>query len=106
MPLYATIEGGDDNDTISYDGGPTNFSSPTIVGGAGDDLITFGSWSGYEVRAEGGEGSDTIDASSATSGRYSGGDGNDFIVTARGGLSGEGYVNSAEGGDGDDTHPL
>ncbi len=102
-PQYATIEGGDGNDTISYDGGPSNSNSPTIVGGEGDDLITVGNSSGFEVRAEGGAGNDTIDASSAASGRYSGGDGDDFIVTAGGGLSGEGHVNSADGGDGDDT---
>ncbi len=102
-PLYATIEGGDGNDTISYNGGPTNFSSPTLVGGEGDDSIAFGDWSGFNVQAEGGEGDDTIDAGLAASGRYFGGGGNDFIVTAGGGLSGEGHVNSAEGGEGDDT---
>ncbi|MEG4863454.1 MULTISPECIES: calcium-binding protein [unclassified Microcoleus] len=85
------LDGGDGNDTIM-----AAFSTDTMIGGGGNDTL-----SGLFAQAFGGEGDDTIDASSAgNAGRISldGGLGNDFLI----GNSTSGVTNLMNGGEGND----
>ncbi|MEG4011394.1 MULTISPECIES: calcium-binding protein [unclassified Microcoleus] len=86
------LDGGEGNDTIV-----AAFSTDTMIGGGGNDTL-----SGFFAQAFGGDGDDTIDASSArNTGRISldGGLGNDFLI----GNSTSGVTNFMNGGEGNDN---
>jgi Ca2+-binding RTX toxin-like protein len=72
-----TLRGGDGNDTLFGTGDAINESGADLLdGGAGDDIISAGSYD----RAYGRDGNDELDAYFATDVVLDGGDGNDVIL--------------------------
>ncbi len=96
-----TITAGDGDDTVDVD----ELVAGTVLGGAGDDVLTATQTSGDQTNLFGGDGDDTIDASDLVNTGSEGGAGNDVMimdddVTA---AAGTGYTQSIDGGSGEDT---
>lgn len=103
IDVFATesrIDGGEGDDTITVH---ENGLATTVLGGAGDDVLTGAQNDGDVATFDGGDGNDMLDIRNMQNVFARGGAGNDVILVSGVADGGAGYVPSADGGAGDDT---